>query len=137
MDGRIEAPVPDTPSPLVLLVEDDRDSREMYAFALGMAGFQTAEAGTMGEARTAVVALRPDVLVTDLTLPDGDGWQLCSELRADERLRDTIMIALTGHSGQDEMAAAAAAGCSKVLVKPCTPDLLASEIASAIAERAR
>jgi CheY-like chemotaxis protein len=137
MGVKIAVPVPQTPSPLVLLVEDDRDSREMYALALAMAGFETAEASTVVEARAAAVELRPDVLVTDLTLPDGDGRQLCSELLADERTRSTIVIALTGHSGHDEMAAATAAGCTKVLVKPCPPDTLASEIASAIAGRAR
>ena len=45
-------PTPDT-GPLVLLVEDSRDTREMYAVALGMSGFRTAEAGTAAEARVA------------------------------------------------------------------------------------
>jgi CheY-like chemotaxis protein len=123
--------------PLVLLVEDDRDSREMYALALTIAGFRTAEAATVAEARAAAVELRPDVLVTDLTLPDGDGRQLCAELRAHERTRATILIALTGHSGPELLAGAAASGCARVLVKPCPPDTLASEIAGAIAGRTR
>ena len=109
----------------------------MYALALTIAGFRTAEAATVAEARAAAMELRPDVLVTDLTLPDGDGRQLCTELRADERTRATILIALTGHSGPDLLAAAEASGCSRVLVKPCPPDTLASEIAVVLADRTR
>ena len=50
---------PPTEAPLVLLVEDDVDTREMYAVALGVFGFRTAEAGTAAEARSAVRTLGP------------------------------------------------------------------------------
>ena len=114
--------------PLVLLVEDDLDTREMYAVALGMIGFRTAEAGTAAEALAAALTLHPDIVVSDLTLPDGDGCELCARLSSGEETRAIPMIALTGRSADDDFDRCAAAGCVRVLVKPCAPDVLAQVI---------
>jgi len=115
-------------SRLVLLVEDDVDTREMYAVALGMVGFRTSEAGTAAEGLAAARALRPDVVVTDLTLPDADGCDLCAELSVDPDTRGVPTIALTGRSSAEDLDRCAAAGCARVLVKPCSPDALAAAI---------
>jgi CheY-like chemotaxis protein len=120
--------------PLVLLVEDSRDTREMYVVALGMSGFRTAEAGTAAEARAAAHALRPDVIVSDLTLPDGDGCDLCAELLRHPDTRHIPTIALTGRSGEQDMDRCATAGCARVLVKPCAPDDLADAIRLVLSE---
>jgi two-component system phosphate regulon response regulator PhoB len=128
-------PTPDT-GPLVLLVEDSRDTREMYAVALGMSGFRTAEAATAAEARIAAHALRPDVIVSDLTLPDGDGCDLCAELSRNPETRGIPTIALTGRSSDEDLNRCAAAGCVRVLVKPCAPDALAEAIRLVLSESA-
>src|SRR5262245_3248390 len=65
---------------LVLLVEDDRDSRDMYAMGLDMLGLRVAVAGTAAEALRACSSERPDIVVTDLTLPDMDGLKLVEML---------------------------------------------------------
>jgi len=122
---------PDVPR-LVLLVEDDVDTREMYSVALGMIGFQIHEAGTAAEALAAARALRPDVVVTDLTLPDGDGCDLCAELSRDPDTRAVPTIALTGRSSDEDLDRCVAAGCARVLVKPCSPDALAAAIAEVL-----
>jgi CheY-like chemotaxis protein len=124
------------PRPLVLLVEDDRDSREMYAVALGIAGFRVAEAGTAADATRVAHARRPDVIVSDLTLPDADGCDLLSELHQNTGTRGVPSIALTGRSSDDDIDRCTAAGCSRVLVKPCAPDALAETIAEVLAEHA-
>jgi CheY-like chemotaxis protein len=121
--------------PLVLLVEDDRDSREMYAVALGLAGFRIAEAGTAADATRSARTLRPDVIVSDLNLPDADGCDLLIELGRDTLTRGVPTIALTGRSSEDDVDRCTAAGCSRVLVKPCAPDALAATIAEVLAER--
>jgi CheY-like chemotaxis protein len=126
-------PTPDT-GPLVLLVEDSRDTREMYAVALGMAGFRTAEAGTAAEARAAARALRPDVIVSDVTLPDGDGCELCAEFLGNPDTRSIPTIALTGRSTEEDLDRCAAAGCVRVLVKPCSPDVVADAIRAVLSE---
>jgi CheY-like chemotaxis protein len=128
-------PPPDS-GPLVLLVEDSRDTREMYTVALAMSGFRTAEAGTAAQARAAAQALQPDVIVSDLTLPDGDGCDLCAELAHNPETRGIPTIALTGRSSGEDLDRCAAAGCVRVLVKPCPPDALAEAIRMAISESA-
>ena len=128
-------PTPDT-GPLVLIVEDSRDTREMYVVALGMSGFRTAEAGTAAEARAAAHTLRPDVIVSDLTLPDGDGCELCAEFSQHPDTRGIPTIALTGRSSHEDLDRCAAAGCVRVLVKPCPPDAFADAIRAVLSESA-
>ena len=124
-------------SPLVLLAEDDHDSREMYVFALELAGFRTAQAGTGAEALARAAELAPDVIVTDLNLPGVDGYQLCARLKADPRTAHTPLLALTGSSLSEDVERARAAGCMRVLVKPFPPDHLGREITDALAASGR
>jgi CheY-like chemotaxis protein len=114
--------------PLVLLVEDDRDTREMYEIGLEMAGLRLAAVGTAREAMSAAVQLAPRVIVTDLTLPDMDGVELCRELANDQRTRAIPILALTGRSQAEQLARTTAAGARRVIIKPCPPDELALAI---------
>jgi CheY-like chemotaxis protein len=122
--------------PLVLLVEDDRDTREMYAVALDLSGFRISEAGTAAQARAAAHTSRPDVVVSDLTLPDADGCELCAEFSENPETRHVPTIALTGRSSDEDLERCTAAGCVRVLVKPCTPDTLAAVIGEVLSEAA-
>lgn len=119
-------------SPLVLLAEDDRDSREMYALALELEGFRTAQADSGAQALARVAELSPDVVVTDLNLPDVDGYQLCERLKGNPRTSRTPVLALTGCAVADELERARRAGCARVLVKPFPPDHLGREISSVL-----
>jgi CheY-like chemotaxis protein len=114
--------------PLVLLAEDDRDSREMYALALELAGFRTAQAENGAEALNQVARLSPDVIVTDLNLPGVDGYELCARLKGDPRTQGVPVLALTGRSLATDVERARQAGCVRVLVKPFAPDELGPEI---------
>jgi DNA-binding response OmpR family regulator len=114
--------------PLVLLVEDDRDSRDMYAMGLDMFGLRVAVADTAGEALRAFARERPDIVVTDLTLPDMDGLALCEALTREPGTAVVPVVALTGRSDDADLSRAAAAGVLRVIVKPCAPDALADAI---------
>lgn len=116
----------------VLLVEDHTDSRQMYAEFLRMQ-FTVFEAGDGLNALEVMDQTLPDVVVTDLALPRMDGFELVKRMKADERLRDVPVIALSGFSGADHETRAREAGSSVVLQKPCLPD----DLARAIAEAAR
>jgi twitching motility two-component system response regulator PilH len=118
---------------LVLLIEDDRDSREMYALALDMFGLRTVVAGTAAEAMRACTHDRPDLIVTDLTLPDMDGITLCTALGRQPETAGVPVIALTGRSAERDIEQAMAAGARRVLVKPCAPDALADAIREVLA----
>lgn len=115
---------------VVLLVEDHADSRQMYAEFLRMQ-FIVVEAGDGVNALEVMEETRPDVVVTDLALPRMDGFELVRRMKADERLRDVPVIALSGFSGRDHEERARQAGTSVVLQKPCLPDDLAEAIANA------
>jgi chemosensory pili system protein ChpA (sensor histidine kinase/response regulator) len=121
-----------TPPPTVLLVEDHTDSRQMYAEFLRMQ-FTVVEAADGVNALEVMAETCPDVVVTDLTLPRMDGFELLKRMKADARLKDVPVIALSGFSGADHEERARQAGSSFVLQKPCLPD----DLARAIAEAAR
>jgi CheY-like chemotaxis protein len=114
--------------PLVLFVEDDQDTREMYEIGLEVEGLRLAAVGTATEAMSAAVSLAPRVIVTDLTLPDMDGIELCRQLSSDERTQRIPILALTGRSQTEQLARATAAGARRVIIKPCPPDELALAI---------
>jgi chemosensory pili system protein ChpA (sensor histidine kinase/response regulator) len=127
---------PDKPTslPTVLLVEDHTDSRQMYAEFLRMQ-FTVVEAADGVNALEVMAETCPDVVVTDLTLPRMDGFELLKRMKADARLKDVPVIALSGFSGADHEERARQAGSSLVLQKPCLPDHLARAIADAARSR--
>lgn len=127
---------PDRPTgpPTVLLVEDHTDSRQMYAEFLRMQ-FTVFEAADGVNALEVMEETCPDVVVTDLTLPRMDGFELLKRMKADARLKDVPVIALSGFSGADHEERARQAGSSLVLQKPCLPDDLARAIADAARSR--
>lgn len=115
-------------APLVLIAEDDRDTREMYYAYLQLSGFAIQQAQDGLSALQLTVELRPDVVVTDLALPGLDGFQLCDRVRHNDATRHIPVIAVTGHgfAGLDERAKLV--GIDRVLVKPCLPENLVNEI---------
>jgi CheY-like chemotaxis protein len=114
-----------TPVPVVLIVEDDEDSREMYTVALSAMGFQPIAAANADEAFARACDSHPDAIVADVTLCDGSGLDLTRRLREDMRTKEANIIVLSGHAVQQ---AATSAGCDRFLLKPCLPDALADEI---------
>jgi two-component system cell cycle response regulator DivK len=108
--------------PLVLVVDDYQDAREMYAESLGACGFNVAEAETGDEAVAKALQLLPDAIVMDLSLPGMDGWTATRALKSDARTSAIPVIALTGNARTDAPLAAREAGCDAFLIKPCLPD---------------
>jgi DNA-binding response OmpR family regulator len=83
--------------PIVLLVEDDPDTRDLYETAFGLSGLWVAKASEPADALEYAADLRPDSVVMDVGLPDpSDGFALAKALREDTRLRDTPILAVTG-----------------------------------------
>ncbi len=73
--------VAEAPRPLVLVVDDYQDAREMYAEYLGAFGFAVAEAESGDEAVAKALELLPDAIVMDLSLPGMDGWTATRTLK--------------------------------------------------------
>ena len=128
---------PETAGPLVLLIEDYPDTREMYATYLQGLGFRGEEghAGLVGHDKQ--IDRRGDVMGMVLAMPGQDGWRLTRILKADARTAVTPIIVITAHTLQFERQRADHAGCDAFLLKPCLPDALADEIRRVLAQRPR
>jgi CheY-like chemotaxis protein len=109
--------------PLILLVEDHQDTRQMYAEYLA-GTFEVATAGDGVEALALMRTRPPELLITDLSLPGMDGFELIRLMRADARLRSVPAICLSGYGGDAHQQRARDAGCDRMLEKPCLPDVL-------------
>jgi two-component system, cell cycle response regulator DivK len=115
-------------APLVLIVDDFEDNREMYAQYLRFHGYEIAEADNGQEALKQAAALLPDVIVMDLSLPGMDGWEATRRLKQEPLTRGIPVIALTGHALTGSEHTAREAGCDRFLTKPCAPAVLGQEI---------
>ena len=114
--------------PLVLIVEDDPETRNLYAEVLHRSGFTTDQAHNGFQALAkALASPRPDLIVTDIAVPGLDGIELCRKLRADERTRSIPVLAITGYDDRHYPDRAKTAGADGVLMKPCDGDVLVNE----------
>lgn len=122
-------------NPLVLVVEDYQDAREMYAAYLQFSGYRVAEATNGLEAIEQANALMPDIILMDLALPKMDGWEATRRLKRQESTRHIPIVALTGHALAGHAEGARQAGCDSFVTKPCLPDALVAEIKRMLAAR--
>jgi CheY-like chemotaxis protein len=114
--------------PLVLVVDDDDDTRELYVAGLAVFGFEAIDAADCEQAYRRAWDFHPDVVVTDLTLRGGEGWQLIYDLKREPRTRDIPVVLLTDHAAPSLRERAEREGCAGFFVKPCLPDELATEL---------
>jgi DNA-binding response OmpR family regulator len=117
----------------VLLVEDNELAREAWRLLLQATGHRVSVAASVAETLTVARAERPDLIILDLTLPDGDGLSVIPELLIEES--PPIFIALTGHDTREVANRCIGAGCASVLVKPITSKELLSTVDPLLAQR--
>lgn len=114
----------------VLLVEDHEPTRQALAQLLIRRHYDVVEAGSVGEAMTAAEARKFDLLITDIGLPDGDGYQL---MRALGRSQNIKGIALTGYGMDADIERSRLAGFAIHLTKPIRVQPLDAALASVAA----
>jgi len=119
--------------PLVLVVDDYQDAREMYSAYLKTAGFRVAEARTGIEAVAKARQLQPDCILMDLLLPGIDGWEATRQLKSDKSTTHIPVIAITGHVSELSSHNAGTAGWVSYLLKPALPDVVVGEVKKALA----
>jgi len=114
----------------VLVVDDDVDSREFIAFVLEQLGAQVSTVTSAGEAIASLEQLPPDILLSDIGMPDMDGYMLMRQIRAmpPEQGGQILAIALTAYAGEIDRQQALAAGFQHHLAKPVEPDELVKVI---------
>jgi two-component system, cell cycle response regulator DivK len=114
--------------PLVLLAEDFEDARELYRDYLEFSGFAVENATNGRDAIERAIALQPDVILMDASMPVLDGWQATRELKSNPATRHIPVLALTAHAFDDARQQAKAVGCDGFVTKPCLPDDLVSKV---------
>jgi signal transduction histidine kinase/ActR/RegA family two-component response regulator len=119
----------------ILLVEDNADTRNTLFAALQLDGHRVFEAADGSTGIRAVAAVKPDVAVIDIGLPDLDGYQLASALRDDPARSKMVLIAITGTERPDSLRRAREAGFDEYVTKPIAPDRLVRLIDVAKARR--
>jgi CheY-like chemotaxis protein len=121
--------------PLVLIADGHDDTRELYAVALQMSGFEilTVDDGKMAFERAK--DLHPDIIVTEIVFPRHDGWSLVDDLKHDDRTRDIPIVVLTGHAEATIRERAGREGCAALLIKPYLPDELATALHELLGRR--
>lgn len=115
----------------VLLVDDDEDSRFLYATALDRAGIQVLLASSASEGIARAIERHPDLVLMDLALPDMDGEAATRAIQSDPRSADMPIVAITARVTRLERSALLAAGFADVLCKPIYP----TEVVTAIHAR--
>ena len=121
-----------TAPPLILLVEDFDDAREMYTDYLEFSGFRVAGAADAVRGLKLADELQPSLILMDAALPGLTGWDAIAELKANPRTRHIPVLMLTGHVLGDARQRALAAGADGFIAKPCLPDELTRHITAVL-----
>jgi CheY-like chemotaxis protein len=130
-----ESPVPRStrhPGAVVLLVEDDPNTRTGYTECLASQGFVVEAAANGTDALAAANRRRPDAVVADIHLPDFDGLEVTRCLRENPETQRAPVIGLTGQWDTEITKRAQAAGMIALLLKPVAPAHLLAEIDHAL-----
>lgn len=104
----------------ILMVDDEVDIRFVTRLMLDPHGHDVTEAGTVAETFSALEGFTPDLILLDIRLPDGDGFDVLQKLRLDERFSGVPVVMLSAHSNPEAMAEATSKGSDGYLVKPFT-----------------
>src|SRR5512138_1879825 len=108
----------------ILIVEDNPDLSQLLAFYLSDAGYETSRAGNSAQAISKALAERPDLIITDLYLPDMNAVETTAILKQDPATSAIPVIVLTAATVGEWKTKALKAGVAKYLIKPISPTAL-------------
>jgi CheY-like chemotaxis protein len=120
--------------PLVLLVDDYPDTRDLYGTYLRMRGYRIEEAEDGVDAVEKAVDYRPSAIVMDIAMPNMNGWEATRLIKQDPRTMAIPVICLTAHGHPSHRARARQEGCVAFLTKPCLPRQVEAEIQRALGD---
>lgn len=107
--------------PLVLVADDDPDTRLLFRTVLEIRGYCVIEAADGEETVAAAESVRPDLILMDGSLPRLSGLEAVRRIRRSRRIGHVPIVFISGHAGTAFIALAREAGCDEYLVKPCDP----------------
>ncbi len=120
----------------ILAIDDEPDLLELVRVGLTQAGYVVETAGTGNEALAALRRAPPDLILLDVMLPDLTGTELCSRIRADQRLAAVPIIMLTAKSEEIDRVVGLEVGADDYVTKPFSPRELALRVRAVLRRRA-
>jgi len=114
--------------PRLLIVEDERDLRELLAYNLSREGFRTADVATGEGALDHVAADPPDMILLDLMLPGMSGLEVCRRLKADRELAGIAVVMLSAKGEEADIVTGLEMGADDYITKPFSPRVLAARL---------
>ena len=103
---------------IILIVDDNQDSRELVMKVLGGKGYKLIEALDGEDALAQVQVERPDLILMDISLPKIDGHEVTRRLKSQAEYKEIPIIALTAHAMKGDKEKALASGCNGYIPKP-------------------
>jgi CheY-like chemotaxis protein len=116
----------------LLVVEDDKDARDIFCAMLDYEGAMVLGTGSAEEALAVLKTVRPHAIITDIVLPGRDGFWLLEQLRSSQRMRTIPVVAVTAVAGREEILDA---GFDAYVTKPVRPEGVADAVLAALALR--
>ena len=113
-----EKPQPDGVRSRVLVIEDNHDAAESLRMLLEILGHEVRVAFTGAEGLKLALAWAPEVVLSDIGLPELDGYEVARRLRKEAGFRDVLLVAITGYNGEDDRRRSKEAGFDHHLAKP-------------------
>jgi two-component system cell cycle response regulator DivK len=115
-------------TPVILLVEDVEDNRELARFLLELEGYEVAEARNGLEAVERAAELRPALILMDLSLPEIDGFEATRRIQADPALAHIPIVAVTAHAMAGDRERVLAGGFVGYVAKPIEVGTFAGQV---------
>jgi len=112
----------------IMVVDDDKEFTTLYREFLTMVGFETVSENQSSKAMDLANAVKPDLFLLDLMMPEPDGFKLCRMLRTNMNFVRTPIIIVTALNDEDSKVVALGAGANDYLTKPFHIDELKSRI---------
>ncbi|MBE9167449.1 PAS domain S-box protein [Pleurocapsales cyanobacterium LEGE 06147] len=137
-DSQLSKPALDLSGVRVLVVDDDTDTRDFLAFLLKQAGAKAIAVASADEAFTALMQSQPNVLISDIGMPEMDGYMLMRQVRAlpPQQGGQIPAIALTAYAGEFDRQQALSVGFQKHVPKPVEPEELVRAIVTLLRQNA-
>ena len=120
----------------ILIIEDEKDIVEMIKYNLNKEGYATSTLFRGRDAVSSVKKDQPDLVILDLMLPDIDGFEICKELRANERTAYVPIIMLTAKSQEADKVTGLELGADDYVTKPFSPRELLARIKAVLRRKA-
>ena len=122
--------------PKIIIVDDDREAREMLALALDLEGFEVSQAANGLRLIASLQVDQPDLILLDVNMSWIDGFELCRAVRLNESFRELPVIFISGRAGREDVRRGMEAGANDYFVKPFDFNRLLGRVRELLATRA-